>query len=273
MPKGAKKGAIKKKVNPEAAKAAKREQAKKAKKEAEKKHFVARPRNFGIGGDIQPKRDLTRFVKWPKYVRLQRKEQVLKKRLKVPPSINQFSQTVDKATATQLFKLLQKYKPEDRAQKKARLRKLAEEKATNDTATVGSKPLVIKFGLNHVTALIEQRKARLVVIAHDVEPIELVVFLPALCRKLDIPYCIVKSKSRLGRLVHQKKATCVALTDINTKDESEFNKLVDTLNTKYKSRFDEIRRSWGGQQLGHKTMAHLRQMAIAKERADAALRH
>ena len=49
MPKGAKKGAIKKKVNPEAAKAAKREQAKKAKKEAEKKHFVARPRNFGIG--------------------------------------------------------------------------------------------------------------------------------------------------------------------------------------------------------------------------------
>merc|ERR1712054_622608 len=143
----------------------------------------------------------------------------------------------------------------DRAQKKARLRKLAEEKATN------------------VTAPIEQRKARLVVIAHDVEPIELVVFLPALCRKLDIPYCIVKSKSRLGRLVHQKKATCVALTDINTKDESEFNKLVDTLNTKYKSRFDEIRRSWGGQQLGHKTMAHLRQMAIAKERADAALRH
>ena len=105
-------------------------------------------------------------------MRLQRKEQVLKKRLKVPPSINQFSQTVDKATATQLFKLLQKYKPEDRAQKKARLRKLAEEKATNDTATVGSKPLVIKFGLNHVTALIEQRKARLVVIAHDVEPIE-----------------------------------------------------------------------------------------------------
>ena len=77
--------------------------------------------------------------------------------------------------------------------------------------------------------------------------------------------CIVQSKSRLGRLVHQKKATCVALTDINTKDESEFNKLVDTLNTKYKSRFDEIRRSWGGQQLGHKTMAHLRQMAIAKE--------
>ena len=30
--------------------------------------FESRPKNFRIGGDIQPKRDLTRFVKWPKYV-------------------------------------------------------------------------------------------------------------------------------------------------------------------------------------------------------------
>lgn len=36
------------------------------------------------------------------------------------------------------------------------------------------------------------------VIAHDVDPIELVVWLPALCRKMEIPYCIVKGKARLG---------------------------------------------------------------------------
>lgn len=30
--------------------------------------FESKPKNFRIGGDIQPKRDLTRFVKWPKYV-------------------------------------------------------------------------------------------------------------------------------------------------------------------------------------------------------------
>lgn len=35
-------------------------------------------------------------------------------------------------------------------------------------------------------------------IAHDVDPIELVVWLPALCRKMEIPYCIVKGKARLG---------------------------------------------------------------------------
>jgi large subunit ribosomal protein L7Ae len=36
------------------------------------------------------------------------------------------------------------------------------------------------------------------VIAHDVDPIELVVWLPALCRKMEVPYCIVKGKARLG---------------------------------------------------------------------------
>ncbi|KAG5897901.1 hypothetical protein JTB14_017756 [Gonioctena quinquepunctata] len=51
-------------------------------------------------------------------------------------------------------------------------------------------------GTNTVTKLIEQKKAQLVVIAHDVDPIELVLFLPALCRKMGVPYCIVKGKAR-----------------------------------------------------------------------------
>lgn len=49
-----------------------------------------------VGQDIQPKRDLTRFVRWPKYIRLQREKAVLQKRLKIPPTINQFNQTLDK---------------------------------------------------------------------------------------------------------------------------------------------------------------------------------
>jgi len=44
------------------------------------------------------------------------------------------------------------------------------------------KPLVVKYGLNHITQLIEAGKAQMVVIAHDVDPIELVVWLPALCK-------------------------------------------------------------------------------------------
>jgi len=58
--------------------------------------FEKRPRSFGIGGDIQPKRDLSRFVKWPKYIRLQRQKAVLHQRLKVPPPIHQFKQSLDR---------------------------------------------------------------------------------------------------------------------------------------------------------------------------------
>ena len=55
--------------------------------------------------------------------------------------------------------------------------------------------MVVKYGLNHVTQLVESGKAQLVVIAHDVDPIELVIWLPALCKKQGIPYCIVKVRT------------------------------------------------------------------------------
>ena len=61
----------------------------------------------------------------------------------------------------------------------------------------------LKFGLNHVTTLVEENKAKLVVIAHDVDPIELVVHLPALCRKKGVPFCFVRGKANLGKLVMQ----------------------------------------------------------------------
>lgn len=134
--------------------------------------FVPRRRTFGIGGDIPGKRDLGRFVKWPKYVRLQRQHRVLYKRLKVPPAINQFTQTMDKTGATELFRLMDKYRPEDKATKKDRLKAEAVAKTEGKEADKGAKPEVIKYGINHVTALIEKKKTKLVVIAHDVEPIE-----------------------------------------------------------------------------------------------------
>jgi large subunit ribosomal protein L7Ae len=242
-----------------------------AKKEEPKVQlYDAKPRSFSIGNSIQPSRNVGRFVKWPKYVRLQRQRQVLLRRLKVPPSINQFTETLDKALATQLFSLLKKYKPEDKAQKKQRLAAAAKAKA--DGGKVESeKPVVLKYGLNHVTQLIESKKATFVAIAHDVDPIELVVYLPALCRKMDVPYCIVKSKSRLGRLVHKKTATCVALTGVKSADQSQFHKLTETINASYKNRFDAIRKTWGGQKMGLKTQVKLEKMAAKKKREAEAL--
>lgn len=86
------------------------------------------------------------------------------------------------------------------------------------TKTDTVKPKFIKSGLNHVTTLIEQGKAKLVVIAHDVDPIELVVWLPSLCRTKNVPYCFIKSKSRLGQLVNKKFTSCIAITDVKKED-------------------------------------------------------
>ena len=69
---------------------------------------------------------------------------------------------------------------------------------------VSKKPYAVKYGLNHVVGLIENKKATLVLIPNDVDPIELVIFLPALCRKMGVPYAIVKGKARLGVVVHKK---------------------------------------------------------------------
>ncbi|KAF9885190.1 60S ribosomal protein L8B [Aspergillus nanangensis] len=215
-----------------------------------------RSRNFGIGQDIQPKRNLGRFVKWPEYVRLQRQKKILNMRLKVPPSIAQFQSTLDRNTAAQTFKLLNKYRPETKAEKKERLlaeaTAVAEGKKKEDAS---KKPYHVKYGLNHVVGLVENKKASLVLIAHDVDPIELVVFLPALCRKMGVPYAIVKGKARLGTVVHKKTSAVLALTEVRAEDKTEFTKLLSAIKEGYTDKYEESRRHWGGGIMGAKAVA------------------
>ncbi|RYR15224.1 hypothetical protein Ahy_B04g071949 isoform A [Arachis hypogaea] len=289
--------------------------------------FEKRPKQFGIGGALPPKRDLTRFVKWPKTVQIQRKKRILKQRLKVPPALNQFTKTLDKnlgqsltqsffylyfsdallinlldtytlllnymfycevivlctisikpqrslnafimsPVATSLFKILLKYRPEDKAEKKERLLKRAQAETEGKTVEA-KKPIVVKYGLNHVTYLIEQNKAQLVVIAHDVDPIELVVWLPALCRKMEIPYCIVKGKARLGSIVHKKTASVLCLTSVKNEDKLEFSRVLEAIKANFNDKFDEYRKKWGGGIMGSKSQAKTKakERLLAKEAA------
>merc|ERR1712149_66611 len=226
--------------------------------------FEKRPKNFGIGQDIQPKRDLTRFVRWPKYVILQRQKAVLQQRLKVPPPINQFSMTLDRPTAVQVMKLLDKYKPESKQAKKARQQADAEKKVDGKEVAPAKRSPVVRQGLNTVTTLVEKKKAQLVVIAHDVDPIELVMRLPALCRKMNVPYCIIKGKARLGRVVRRKTCAALALSNIHPEDKSALSKVVEATKNNFNDRFDEIRRHWGGGVNGSKSLAKIAKLEKAK---------
>jgi large subunit ribosomal protein L7Ae len=171
------------------------------------------PKNFRFGNDIRPRIVKSRFVKFPRYVELQRQKRVLMKRLKCPPALAQFFEPLDKDESNKLFKILEKYAPETKKEKKERLKNDAKEKVKGKDKKDGKKPVSLKCGLNHVTYLIEQKRAKLVLVAADVDPIETVVFLPSLCKTMDIPYAIVSSKARLGSLVGKKTTTCIALTD------------------------------------------------------------
>jgi len=234
--------------------------------------FEKTSRNFGIGRDILPrKRDLGRFVKWPRYVRIQRQRAILKQRLKVPPALNQFAKTLDKNQAINLFKLISKYRPESPEDKKARLLARASAEAKDQDVKQGAKPKFIKYGLNHITSLVENKKAKLVIIAHDVEPVELVVWLPALCRKMDVPYCIVKGKARLGQLIRKRTATALAVTDLSKEDLPKLDQLTQNFRVMYNDAVAD-RRRWGGGIMGHKAQAVIRtrEKIAAKEAAKSA---
>lgn len=281
-------------AKPAAGKPAVAKAAKAAGKDFQSTHphlFSKDAADYRIGRDIQPKRDMSRFVKWPRYVRLQRQRAVLNKRLKVPPSIAQFARVLDKNNADTLFRLLAKYRPESKDAKKKRLfetakARVAEEKAAGGKdakvkgdkkqdaksakeakdakakAAAAKKPILLKYGINHVTTLVEQKKAKLVVIAHDVDPIEIVVWLPALCRKMEVPFCIVKSKARLGQVVHKKTATALCVTEVKPEDAGKLEQLVASV----KTAFTEPNKKWGGGVLGAKAQAVVRRRDRASAR-------
>ena len=219
-------------------------------KKLSEKHPLCQPekRNLRLGNHVKPGIVRSRFVKWPRYVQLQRKRRVLLRRLKVPGVIAQFFNPLDKSTTTQLIKLLRNNAPETRKEKFSRIRQIANDQAQNKNSKDSAKPHTVKFGLNHVTYLVEQKKAKLVVIANDVDPIENVIFLPTLCKTMDIPYCIVSNRSRLGQIVHKKSATCLALTEFKN-GQSELNNIARICKEQFNSGKPEMRRP----EQGHKS--------------------
>ncbi|KAF9109342.1 60S ribosomal protein L8B [Mortierella sp. AM989] len=223
----------------------------------------------GMNGQTSQSIDVSRtktqnqrkIIKWEDFVKRQEdikesKGQIWKLDLYKPPSDFK-EEKLDVKTAKQVYKFANKYRAESRAEKKVRLKAraaaLKERGAENDTVdntdkadttnmtdttntTSGTngteetgKIYILKYGVHHVSALVQFKQAKLVLVADDVYPTEISVWMPVLCRKMGVPCCILKGKAQLGSLVNKKRAPVVAFTEIKPEDKEKFEKLLDAI--------------------------------------------
>ncbi len=73
--------------------------------------------------------------------------------------------------------------------------------AAYEALSIASKSGVVRKGTNEATKAVERSIAKLVVIAEDVDPPEVIAHLPILCEERKIPYVFVPSKEQLGKAV------------------------------------------------------------------------
>jgi large subunit ribosomal protein L7Ae len=86
----------------------------------------------------------------------------------------------------------------------------------------------IKKGTNETTKVVERGVAKLVYIAKDVEPPEIVAHLPLLCEEKNVPYLYINTKSMLGQAAGLH-VSCAAVAVV---DEGENKKELKDLVTK-----------------------------------------
>ena len=82
---------------------------------------------------------------------------------------------------------------------------------------------------------------------------------------MGIPYCFVRGRADLGRLVHQKNATCVALTEVRKEDETELNNLATAFRTHFNEN-TELRKTIGGFKRGAKSQTKFDRVQAVKEK-------
>lgn len=70
--------------------------------------------------------------------------------------------------------------------------------ATYEALQIAGRSGSIRKGTNETTKAVERGQAKLVVVAEDVDPPEVVAHLPILCDERKIPYVFVPSKMKIG---------------------------------------------------------------------------
>ena len=98
------------------------------------------------------------------------------------------------------------------------------------TIEILSKSEKVKKGANEVTKSIERNSAKLVVLAKDVQPEEIVAHIPLICEEKNIPYTYVSSKEQLGKAIGLEVPT-TAVAIIVEGNSPELGELVEKINS------------------------------------------
>jgi large subunit ribosomal protein L7Ae len=88
----------------------------------------------------------------------------------------------------------------------------------------------IRKGMNEVTKAIEREQAKLVVMAEDVNPPEILYHIPLLCEEKNIPYAYLSSKKKLGDAVNiNVSASAIAVEKVGTGNENVLEDIIKKL--------------------------------------------
>jgi U4/U6 small nuclear ribonucleoprotein SNU13 len=88
----------------------------------------------------------------------------------------------------------------------------------------------LRRGANEVTKTLNRSTAEIVIIAGDVDPIDIVMHLPLLCEDKGVPYIFLPSRAAVGRAAGVARS--VIACSIVKRDNSRIKKSVDALRNK-----------------------------------------
>lgn len=88
----------------------------------------------------------------------------------------------------------------------------------------------IRKGMNEVTKSIERTFAKLVIMAEDVSPPEILFHIPLICEEKGIPYCYVSTKKELGNSARINVASsAIAIENVGTGNDRELEDIIKKL--------------------------------------------
>ena len=88
----------------------------------------------------------------------------------------------------------------------------------------------IRKGMNEVTKSIERVQAKIVIMAEDVSPPEILFHIPLLCEEKGIPYGFLSTKKELGNVARiNVSSSAIAIENVGTGNESLLEDIVKKL--------------------------------------------